>query len=125
MIVEDDPEVLELAADILREGGHRVIEALGADEALSLVASGETPELVVTDVVMPRLTGPQLVAKLREALPDVSVLYMSGYASDRRTDIAIDADSLLRKPFTHRELRQRVERLLSRAEPGQGRQPDG
>jgi signal transduction histidine kinase len=112
MVVEDDPEVLEVVADILREDGHRVIAALGPAEALEYVAAGERPELLVTDVVMPEVSGPELFSKMEEVLPELTVLYLSGYASPGRSNWSVDPAELLAKPFTHDQLRERIGALL-------------
>ena len=111
MVAEDDAEVLELAADILRSAGYRVLEALGPHEALEYVAVGEQPDLLLSDVVMPDLSGPELAARLGDQLPALSVLYMSGYASEASTDL--DDDDLIRKPFSHHHLLDRVAKRLS------------
>ena len=112
LIAEDDAEVLELAADILRSAGYRVLEALGPHEALEYVAAGETPDLLLADVVMPDLSGPALATRLLERLPDLLVLYMSGYASAGRTGVEIPPNDLVRKPFSHAELLERVAAAL-------------
>jgi PAS domain S-box-containing protein len=116
MVVEDDAEVLELAADILRSAGYRVLEALGAHEALEYIEAGEHPDLLLADVVMPELSGPQLAAQLADQRPDLPVIYMSGYASEDSAGVAVDEDDLIRKPFSHRHLINRVEERLSRSE---------
>ena len=82
--------------------------------------------LLVTDVVMPEMNGVQLARRLRERLPGVKVLYLSGYTAtviDSRTDIGAE-DELLTKPFIRAELLSRIRRVLDRpaAPPaGQGR----
>ncbi len=116
MVVEDDAEVLELAADILRSAGYRVLEALGAHEALEYIGAGEHPDLLLTDVVMPELSGPQLAAQLLGQRPYLPIIYMSGYASEDSAGVAVDEDDLIRKPFSHRHLINRVEQRLSRSE---------
>jgi signal transduction histidine kinase/CheY-like chemotaxis protein len=116
MVAEDDAEVLELAADILRSAGYRVLEALGPHEALEYVAAGEKPDLLLSDAVMPDLSGPRLAARLVEQLPDLPVLYMSGYASEGSAGVTIDDDDLIRKPFSHLHLLERVAQRLPRRE---------
>jgi signal transduction histidine kinase/CheY-like chemotaxis protein len=108
LVVEDDAAVLEVTAEVLRSAGYRVVEALGSDEALEAVAGGETPSLLLTDVVMPDLTGPQLAARITEQLPAIRVLFMSGYASADRTGAALAEEELLRKPFSHQHLLERI-----------------
>jgi len=113
MVVEDDPEVLEVVADILREDGHRVVAALGPAEALEYVAAGERPELLVTDVVMPEVSGPELFAKMKDIVPKLAVLYLSGHTSLGHDNWPVDPAKLLPKPFTHDQLRDRINALLS------------
>ncbi len=112
MVVEDDATILEITADIIRGAGYRVIEALGPGEAQELVASGQRPDLMLTDVVMPELSGPQLAAKLRQQIPRMPVLYMSGYAPEGRAGTQIDEALLIHKPFSHRQLLDRIADLL-------------
>ena len=113
LVVEDDPEVLEITTDILRTAGHRVLEALGPHEALELLAAGEEPDLLLTDVVMPDLTGPELAARFKERLPDLEVLFMSAYSSKGQHGLSTDDDRLIRKPFSHQRLLDQVRRLLA------------
>ncbi len=112
MVVEDDAAILEIAADILRDAGYRVVAALGPHEALSYAEAGERPDLLLTDVVMPDLSGPSLAARLSEVIPGLPVLYMSGYTSVGRGEAPMDDAELIRKPFSHSQLLDRVAQLL-------------
>jgi len=112
MVVEDDATILEVTADILRGAGYRVIEALGPGQAQEVVASGQRPDLTLTDVVMPELSGPQLAANLRRQIPGMPVLYMSGYAPEGRGGTQIDEALLIHKPFSHQQLLERIAHLL-------------
>ena len=83
LLVEDNDSVRELAAKALRRRGYVVHEARNAEEAIDWsLSSGIKPQLLVTDVVMPGLSGPNLAARLLQQNPRLRVLYMSGYTDD-------------------------------------------
>lgn len=112
MVVEDDAAILEVTADILRGAGYRVVEARGPHEALEYASTGEKPDLLLTDVVMPDLSGPRLAARLAAQIPGLPVLYMSGYTSEGRGDMPMDDAQLIHKPFSHLHLLERVAQML-------------
>jgi CheY-like chemotaxis protein len=102
LLVEDDDQVRQVASEILRLNGYRVLIAGSPREALALGADlAERIELLVTDVVMPELSGKQLAERLRQARPDLRVLYMSGYA-DRSFEAegSLAGAAFLQKPVT-------------------------
>ena len=115
LLVEDNDSVRELAAKALRRRGYVVHEAHDAEEAISWsLSSGIRPQLLVTDVVMPGLSGPNLAARLLQQNPRLRVLYMSGYTDDAT---AVHGDfwagiPLLQKPFTPAALAERVRLAL-------------
>jgi signal transduction histidine kinase len=114
LLVEDETPVRKLILQVLRGGGHHALEAANGDEALALSARHTGPiDLLVTDVVMPGMTGPELVAKLRRARPSIAVLYLSGYDSELigKEDLESTA-SFLPKPFSPRALLNRIDALL-------------
>src|SRR5674476_869127 len=83
LVVEDQDSVRKLAVQMLNQCGYRILEAAQGDEALLLAARHAGPiHLLLTDVVMPRMTGRELAEQLRPARPAMKVLYMSGYAED-------------------------------------------
>ncbi len=99
LVVEDDEGVRALAARILRGTGYRVLEAASAEEALGAVlGAGEPVDLILTDVVLPRMDGRHLVAEIRKARPDVRALYMSGYRSG--AEERLEDDGFIAKPFS-------------------------
>jgi PAS domain S-box-containing protein len=113
LVVDDEPSVLQLMASILGSHGHAVIEAPSA--AAGLLAAdrhdGEI-DLLITDVVMPGMTGPQLATEIRRRRPSIAVLLVSGYSE---ATIALDdptRDDLLEKPFTPDDLVARVDALI-------------
>ncbi|HOL72367.1 MAG TPA: PAS domain S-box protein [Bryobacteraceae bacterium] len=121
LLVEDEPAVRKLASEMLRSQGYRILEAGGAGEALRIwQESAASVDLLLTDVIMPQMNGPQLARKLTAERPELPVLYMSGYTDDvlARHGIAGNDETLLQKPFTLKTLTAKVRRLLdNRPEP--------
>jgi len=116
LLVEDEPLVRDLAGHVLRRLGYRVTEATNAEEAIALVEErGVTPDLLVSDVVMPGLGGRELATRLRAQLPALAVLLMSGYTTDVALRDTTDAQTaFLQKPFTPARLADQVKQLLGR-----------
>ncbi len=103
LLVEDEAGVREFARLALTRLGYRVIEARDGAEALERVAAAAEPvDVVLTDVVMPRMTGPQLAAALRAERPETPVVFMSGYAEGTAPGAGADhgGHPLLVKPFS-------------------------
>jgi two-component system, cell cycle sensor histidine kinase and response regulator CckA len=117
LVVEDDEAVRELAARVLRGRGYRVLQAADGAEALAVLAGGRKVDLVLSDVVMPRMSGPELarVAAAGGTLPPV--LFMSGYPDHMLVrHSAVGAEiHLIEKPFTPEQLARRIRALLDRA----------
>ncbi len=115
LLAEDDPALRILARRVLAERGYAVLDAPGSTEALALFAARpEGVDILVTDVVMPGLPGPELARRLRAQAPGLRVLFLSGYI-DERLDIAALSPSelsFLQKPFTPQELAARVRDVL-------------
>jgi len=103
LLVEDQPQVLKLAAQVLENQGYAVLQAKTAQEALAICSAvTSSPHLVLTDVVLPDMTGPRLVEQLKARHPDTRVLYMSGYTNDVVVQHGLLAGdiSYVQKPFT-------------------------
>jgi two-component system cell cycle sensor histidine kinase/response regulator CckA len=102
LIVEDQPEVAQLVQRMIEPAGYSITVATDALTAVTQVASGARPDLLITDVVMPTMTGPELASALRTHQPDLPVLYMSGYtAASLGPQLNLDDNSMLiEKPFT-------------------------
>lgn len=116
LLVEDDDQVRNLVRTILRRGGYEVLEARNAGEALLLCERHASRlDLVLTDVIMPLMSGRELAERLSTLVPRLKVLFMSGYTDDAvlRHGIAkVPAVSLVQKPITPNELLTKVRELL-------------
>jgi two-component system cell cycle sensor histidine kinase/response regulator CckA len=120
LIVEDEEMVRQLAASLLRGQGYRVLEAGDGRQALDLIHRGEEVNLVLSDLVMPRMGGRELGRELYRLCPGLPVLYMSGHAEGEEQPGeglpgGRGAQALLAKPFERRELLRRVGELLGRS----------
>ena len=123
LVVEDDEVVRKLIYDALRKYGYEVLEAANGAEALLVCERHETPiPLIVTDVVMPQMSGRVLAARLRERHPAMRVIYMSGYTDDAvvRHGLLDASMFFLQKPFTPSVLAHKVREVLDQqfAPPG-------
>jgi CheY-like chemotaxis protein len=111
LVVEDQPAVRQLAARVLSRHGYAVLEAAGAAEGLAVAETFKNDiHLVLSDVVMPTMDGPEMVAVLRKTRPHIRVLYMSGYTGEALAERGAmnTGESVLEKPFTATILLQRV-----------------
>jgi two-component system cell cycle sensor histidine kinase/response regulator CckA len=117
LVAEDDRAVRQLILRTLRDRGYAVLGASDAAEALSITDSHEGKiHLLLTDVVMPSMNGPELAARLRRSRPGVAVLYVSGHARDaivHRGGVD-EGVYLLPKPFNSGDLARMVRRVLDR-----------
>ena len=115
LVVEDDEIVRKLTCQALRRYGYQVIEAANGSEALlACEKHPETIPLMITDVVMPQISGPELATRLRLLHPETQVLYMSGYTDDAvvRHGLLDAALYFLQKPFTPGALVHKVRDIL-------------
>ncbi|RME67299.1 MAG: response regulator [Alphaproteobacteria bacterium] len=115
LLVEDEDPVRTFAHRALTKKGYTVLEAASGERALQLVRDHEGPiDLVVSDVVMPNMDGPALVQEIRKLIPNIKVIFISGYAQDDfRNSIAEGAYSFLPKPFSLNQLAETVKDVLS------------
>jgi hypothetical protein len=97
----------------LKAYGYRVLEAAGADEAVTICQQGRRIHLVLSDVVMPRVSGRELAARLAEVRPDLKVVLMSGYPNDVLPETG--ARHFLMKPFSPEQLAAKVRAALGQA----------
>ena len=116
LIVEDEDLVRAMTRQILEECGYRVIEASGGSEALTMCLQSDCAiDLVITDVVMPQMSGRELAEKLAEDCPRMRVLFTSGYTDDEiiRHDVIKENTNFIQKPFTLDALARKVRESLS------------
>ena len=114
MIVEDDDRVRAMAVEAFQELGYSVMETRGPLEALAAIRSGQLPALLFTDVVMPDMSGRELVDHVRAIRPDIKVLYTTGYTRNAIVhNGTLDfGTELLSKPYTIEELADKVRTIL-------------
>jgi CheY-like chemotaxis protein len=131
LIVEDQDDVRSFLTRALRHAGYAVTDVASAEEAQALATSGEyfgpPVELLVADVVLPGMTGPELAHQLQRERPELPVLYISGQASDLRAFHGLPglADQVLAKPFDAETLVRRVRAMLDAHHAhATGRHPD-
>lgn len=119
LVVDDEPLVRALAARALKDAGYQTIEASDGREAWFLLRHGEGGvDLVLTDVVMPHVTGYELAALIREMLPHIPVILISGYDSTDLQARGINRTAeIINKPFAIEDLVRRVQTVLSEPRP--------
>ena len=104
LLVDDDDLVRPVIGDALRDAGYRVVEASSAEVALALVPELGRIDLLVSDVVMPGMDGPAMVAQMRDLRSDLNVMFITGHAGQH----SLDGERVLQKPFTNRQLMAHV-----------------
>jgi len=114
LLVEDDPIMRRLTRQMLEAQGYSVLEAQDGKSALELIGLHQgSIDLVLTDVVMPGLSGPELVLRLMDSHPETRFLYMSGYTGELVGDHGLaEGVALLEKPFTRAALLSTIEKAL-------------
>ena len=114
LVVEDDPRVSRSTVGALEELGYRPIACSSGSEALETLDGGAEVDLVITDVMMPEMTGTELAAALRRRHPHVPLLFVTGYVGEAGETDELIGGELLRKPFTVAALAHAVETALGR-----------
>ena len=117
LLVEDEPELRNVSAEFLTSLGYYVICAGSGPEALELVSNNGRIDLVISDVVMPRMSGGEFADRLLKARPNTKLLYVSGYADDvvLHSGVPMQGRIFLQKPYSLRELAAKVQALFSGA----------
>jgi two-component system, cell cycle sensor histidine kinase and response regulator CckA len=122
LLAEDEEAVRELACEFLRTSGYNVIVAKDGVEALELVESQKTPiDILVTDVVMPRMRGTELAQRLRSVFPAMKIVYMSGYLEHSTDNAFFPTAEQLQKPFSRESLLHKLRDSTNRTPPVQTR----
>ena len=115
LVVEDEPTLRELVVAMVKQLGYQARAAGNGSQALALVESEHVaPDLLLTDVIMPEMGGTTLAQRLRTAIPDLRVIYMSGYTSESTHDLGFGdpRTAFLRKPFSLAALEGQIKALL-------------
>jgi len=114
LVVDDEPTVRKAMHMMLKHHGHSVQAASGGPEALRLFAEG-TFDLVITDYLMPEMTGDQLVTRIRGCRPDQRIIMVTAFADDLIADgkFIVSVNLVLSKPFSLEELRRAIERVMA------------
>ncbi len=122
LVVEDDAAAGRLISKALEREGFKVQIAHNGQEALTLSEQSDWAfDMVLTDVIMPVMNGPELVAKMKKNIPDLSALFMSGYTDEvlARQGFSLEDVDLIRKPFSPQRLIARIHTFLRRRSPEQ------
>jgi two-component system, cell cycle sensor histidine kinase and response regulator CckA len=119
LVVDDEPTVLNTVRDGLTAHGYRVLEALDGETALGIAGSHQGPiALLLVDVVMPGLSGPEVATRLHAMRPDTKILYMSGFSTEVTVVHGVSpSDPLLVKPFSLETLGRKVKELVEHRSP--------
>jgi CheY-like chemotaxis protein len=115
LIAEDEPDLRELTRIFLESYGYRVLEASSADKAIQTAEIFAEPiHLLLTDVIMPGMSGRQLAEKILSKRPETKIVYMTGYTDDMvmQHKVLEPGVQLLQKPFTKVELATKVRATL-------------
>jgi PAS domain S-box-containing protein len=115
LLVEDEIELRNANAEFLTSIGYTVTCAASGVEALQLLPKIDSVQLVITDVVMPKMNGPEFAVRLREFYPLVKLLFVSGYGSDivKKNGFAKSTIPFLQKPYTLRQLAAKIHEVLA------------
>jgi two-component system cell cycle sensor histidine kinase/response regulator CckA len=116
LVVEDTQGLRELAKKLLQRQGYTVLVAANAREALRLFEQHRSIDVILTDVVMPGASGPELTRQLLEQRPGLKVIYMSGYAEASIADHGVVNAGVvfLQKPFNAASLARKIREVLDR-----------
>jgi two-component system cell cycle sensor histidine kinase/response regulator CckA len=117
LVIDDEREILRLIQSLLAETGYEVVLATGAENAIRVFEEMKTPpDLILMDVVMPGMSGPMLVDRLRRISPNLRVLFMSGYDHSQVVQryVVRQGFDLIAKPFTARALLSAIKKSLER-----------
>jgi CheY-like chemotaxis protein len=115
LLVEDDQAVRRVASEVLGKRGYRVIQAGNGEEALLLASTTPDLDLLVTDVIMPKMGGQELATRLIPSHPHIKVLFISGYTENAAMQLgALSPGSVhLAKPFSPGALARKVSEILA------------
>ena len=115
LLVEDSDVVRDVVAHMLKSGGLTVLQASGGEEALALARRRDAPiDLLLTDIVMPEMSGVELADRMEQERPDMRILFMTGYAEAVVVNEGIlgKRRECIGKPFTIEQITKRVRKIL-------------
>ena len=115
LLVEDDTGVREYASEILTEVGFQIVPAANGRIALELIKKKDLkPDILVTDVIMPGMRGPELARQVQKILPGIKVLYASGYTDNHivKDGLLEPGINFLQKPFTAKDIVDKINQVL-------------
>jgi CheY-like chemotaxis protein len=114
LVVEDDARVRALSIEALKDLGYSVVEAACPTQALQVLNDGQQVDLLFTDVVMPNMSGRELVERARQKWPKLKVLYTTGYTRNAivHNGVLDPGTNLLSKPFSIEQLAAKVRKIL-------------
>ena len=113
LIVEDEEAVRELAAEFMKSAGYKVLTARDGLEAVEVAKSAGPIRVLVTDIVMPNMRGPELAKLLKASRKNLQVIYMSGYLEFHKADDEfLEGSYFLQKPFSRDSLVAKVDEAL-------------
>jgi CheY-like chemotaxis protein len=113
LVAEDEPVLRKIVCEILENAGYQVLTGKDVDEVIEIARHHGPPDLVLTDVVMPGLSGPELARRLQLLYPQMKVLFMSGYPTPRQENATLPPDAeFIQKPFTKLNVLRRLREVL-------------
>lgn len=114
LLVEDDDTVRKILLQVAESGGYDVIEANSGEQALEILNQINGLDILVTDVVMPGISGPEVAAEARRSFPDIPVLYVSGYPRTELdpNEFERERTAFLQKPFSHKAMLEVMDQLV-------------
>lgn len=115
LVVEDDRGVLEFIKDVLESSEHEVSVALNGEEGLKIAKEGREFDLLITDLILPKMNGFETAKEILRILPEIKIIFMSGYPSNEINQICqIENAFFLQKPFTPSILLEKIDNILKK-----------
>jgi CheY-like chemotaxis protein len=116
LLVDDDDDVREITALLLRDSGHNVLEASSGNAALDLLDANNAIDLLVVDFAMPKMSGTELIERVRTTHPELRAMLITGYDDHPQINKMIADEMVIRKPFTADQLVFAVRKALGQPE---------
>ncbi|MCD6319961.1 MAG: response regulator [Candidatus Desulfofervidaceae bacterium] len=113
LIVEDEPEILKVCKEFLEELGYKVFQASDGEEGWNVFKQKEREiSLVITDIVMPKMSGIELGERVKTSNPNIKLILMTGYDPNLSSSKKMLADEIINKPFSTKTLAERIQNLI-------------